>query len=283
MLGGFDPVTLALIGRLAGLAGGMLGIGGSLVMIPALTELLGPDQHLYQAAAMIVSFFVVVPAVYQHHRAGAVEWITVRRIVPAALLAVIVGVVVSESAIFAGDNEAYLSGLFGLFLFSVSGYDVYRLFRRDKRLPTPGEGASERSGAIPCISRRLAACVAVPTGLVAGLLGVGGGVLAVPLQRRFMNIPMRKAIANSATVIIATSLIGAAVKNYAYFIEHDRSLRSFALATILIPTAILGSMAGSRLTHRLPIKYVKTAFFLLLSLAANRQTYEAATSVLIGG
>ena len=70
---GFDLIALALIGLLAGLLGGLLGIGGSIVMIPAMTEVLGPDQHLYQAAAMTVNFFVVVPAVIRHSRAGAIS------------------------------------------------------------------------------------------------------------------------------------------------------------------------------------------------------------------
>ena len=74
----------------------MLGVGGSLIMILALTELLGPDQHLYQSAAMIVNFFVVVPAVIQHRRAKVIELTTVMRLIPLAFAAVIVGVMMSE-------------------------------------------------------------------------------------------------------------------------------------------------------------------------------------------
>ncbi|MCH9003289.1 MAG: TSUP family transporter, partial [Planctomycetes bacterium] len=64
---------MLLIGLFTGVVGGLLGVGGSIVMIPAMTEVIGPDQHLYQAAAMIVNFFVVVPAVYQHRKAGAID------------------------------------------------------------------------------------------------------------------------------------------------------------------------------------------------------------------
>ena len=56
-------VALVVIGLLTGVVGGMLGVGGSIVLIPAMTEVLGPNQHLFQATAMIVNFFVVVPAV----------------------------------------------------------------------------------------------------------------------------------------------------------------------------------------------------------------------------
>jgi len=266
----FELLALALIGLFAGLVGGMLGVGGSIVMIPAMTEVLGPDQHLYQAAAMIVNFFVVVPAVYQHRRAGAVEAATVLRIVPLAAVAVIGGVAISELPFFAGRGEANLRGLFALFLLFVAGFDFYRLFR--SRVDRGGASAGEpqrRTG------WTRAACVAVPTGLIAGLLGVGGGIVAVPLQRWLLRIPMRTAVANSATIIIATSLIGSFFKNAAYVADHDGSTQSFLLAAILIPTAIVGSLFGSRLTHQLPLKVVKAAFFALLFAGALRLTYKA--------
>ncbi|MCH7721444.1 MAG: TSUP family transporter, partial [Planctomycetes bacterium] len=116
------------IGSAAGLVGGLLGVGGSIVMIPAMTELLGPQQHLYQAAAMMVNLFVVIPAVYQHARANAIRFEVVRWIVPAAMVSVVIGVRVSEHAIFAGDGQRYLIAVFGLFLFYVTGYQVWKLW-----------------------------------------------------------------------------------------------------------------------------------------------------------
>lgn len=240
-------------------------------MIPALTELLGPDQHLYQSAAMIVNFFVVVPAVIQHRRAKAIEITNVMKLIPLAIAAVIVGVMISELPIFSGEGEAYLRGLFGLFLLCVCLGDLYRLSMRKKISKETTTLKTNKS----CVGWIHASWVAVPTGLVAGLLGVGGGVLAVPLQHKLLKVPMRKAIANSATLIIATSIVGAYLKNSAYYTQHDQSLKSFMLAGCLIPTAIVGSMLGSRLTHRLPQRYIKTAFFILLSVVAVRLTYHA--------
>ena len=100
----------------------------------------------------------------------------------------------------------------------------------------------------------------------------------MPLQRRLLSIPLRVAIANSATVIIPTSLIGSAVKNYAYMTENNYSCEPMLLAAVLIPTAIIGSLIGSRLTHKLPLKVVKAAFCVLLAVAAIRFTFQAAVS-----
>ncbi|MFQ5412867.1 MAG: sulfite exporter TauE/SafE family protein [Phycisphaerae bacterium] len=260
--------ALLTIGLLAGVTGGLLGVGGSIVMIPALTEVLGPNQHLYQAAAMIVNFFVVVPAVVQHRRAGAIDRVSVARLIPPAAIAVVVGVLISELDVFAGGGERHLRGLFGLFLLGVCVTDLYRLVR-------PPPGTPDQASARPRAGWRFAAAVAVPTGLVAGMLGVGGGVLAVPLQRRWLGVPIRRAIANSATIIVATSVIGAGLKNYALITTHGYRLQAVIIAATLAPTAIIGSLVGSRLTHRLPIRHVKIAFLVLLAVAAVRLTYRA--------
>jgi len=279
-------VQLMMIGLVAGSFGGMLGIGGSLIMIPAMSEVLGPNQHLYQAAAMIVNVFVAAPAVYQHRKAGAIEWATVSRMFPIAALAVIGGVLLSELPVFAGDRgEPYLRGMFGLMLLALVGYELYRLVRRAApKLPFfPGSSTAllKQEGNAKTHPRgwSFAAIVAAPTGLVAGLMGVGGGAVAVPLQRRFLGMPMRTAIANSSAVIVATATVGALAKNIAYAADHTGPTSPFLLAAVLIPTAIVGSLFGSRLTHRLPIRAIKVAFLVFLLVAAVRLTSKAAFEI----
>lgn len=273
-------LTLAAIGLVAGMAGGMMGIGGSLVMIPAMDLFLGPDQHLYQAAAMIVNFFVAAPAVHQHRRAGAIDLPTVGRLLPLAIVAIVGGVALSEHGLFTGGHSVRLRGLFGVFLLAVCVADALRLFRPRTSAGTPAPGAEDVGFGPATLSWSRAALVAVPTGLVAGLLGVGGGVVAVPLQRKLLRLPLRTAIANSAAVIVATSVIGAAAKNYAYIVDHGDGLRPLALSVCLIPLAIVGSTIGSRLTHRIPIAWVKLGFATVLVLAAVRLIYPAVVHTL---
>ena len=67
-----NPVEIGLIGLVAGVLGGMLGVGGSVIIIPGMTIVLGYDQHLYQAAAMVANVAVSIPATMRHYKAGAV-------------------------------------------------------------------------------------------------------------------------------------------------------------------------------------------------------------------
>lgn len=276
-MGLLEFLTVTLIGLFAGLVGGMLGVGGSIVMIPALTESLGPNQHLYQAAAMIVNLFVVVPAVIRHRRVGAIDSRSVLAMLPMAAVAVVVGVLVSESGVFLNEGEVYLRGLFALFLLTSAAVELYRLRRRNA--DRDADDTAKRSAHTRGPSLTLQGAVAIPVGLVAGLLGVGGGVLAVPLQRRLLGLPIRTAIANSATIIIATSLIGAIAKNYSLIVHRGGDYRSLILAATLAPLAIIGSWIGSHLTHRLPVRIVKTAFLVLLIVAGMRLAYKAATAI----
>ncbi|MCH8967183.1 MAG: sulfite exporter TauE/SafE family protein [Planctomycetes bacterium] len=304
-----EGVLLAVTGLVAGLCGGLLGIGGSIIMIPAMTELMGVRQHLYQAAALVVNFFVAVPALRQHVRAKAVAAPLLWKLIPVAMFASVLGVACSELAIFRGANTVYLTALFGLFLFYVAGYDIVRLVGggvRSRGVSRRAGTTGESNGALPLVgdegasapptrgdatssTRRRAIVtmtavlmVALPTGFVSGLLGVGGGIVAVPLQRRLLHLPLRTAIANSAAMIVGLSVVGATAKHIALAMHHPeyRLYEPVRLAIFLIPTAIIGASIGGRLTHVWPIKWVHVAFVILILFAgvrlASRALNEAA-------
>ena len=87
-----EVISLLAVGLGAGAIGGMVGVGGSIVIIPVLTLVMHHDQHLSQAAAMIVNVFVAAPALVRHHRADAVRWDIMVRMLPWGLVLIVVGV-----------------------------------------------------------------------------------------------------------------------------------------------------------------------------------------------
>ena len=123
---------LAGIGALMGVYGGLLGIGGSVVMIPALVLLWGENQHLYQASAMICNFFVAGSSALAHRKADALMPEVVKFLIPAAVVGVLAGVALSNSRLFAHGRSYLLARLFGIFLVYVVIYNCFRLARSFK-------------------------------------------------------------------------------------------------------------------------------------------------------
>ncbi len=259
-----EIVTLLVLGLAAGALGGLLGIGGSIVMIPVLTLVLGRNQHLSQASAMIVNVFVSAPAVLQHHRAGAINWTIAARMLPAGLICIILGVEASNIV-----KASMLEKVFGVFLIYVAAVNIPKLF--EGREPTT-DGREDLHGGwlLPSVAGAL-------MGLIAGLLGVGGGIVAVPVLQRICRLPLRCCIAVSATTMCVTAPLGAVRKNMALSRILPEAAEivqpvtdSLMIAGYLIPTAILGALLGARLTHTLPLKWVRLAFILLLSIASAK-------------
>jgi len=272
--------TQAAIGFLAGLLGGLLGIGGSVIIIPALIIYLshtggygGSSQHLLQAAAMICNVFVAAPAVVAHWRARAIMKSLVVFLIPSALVGIFLGVTLSNSSSFARENGTYLAMILAGFLVYVAGYNTWRLFDKTDL----GRHFDQR----PKPPAWSVIAVGIPMGFTAGLLGIGGGAICVPLQQILLKVPLRRAIANSATTIVCVSAIGAMYKNFTLPDHGVAVSSSLRLAAMLIPTAIVGSYLGGKLTHALPRKVLRLVFIVFMTTIAYltfSRAWQAATT-----
>ena len=118
--------------------------------------------------------------------------------------------------------------------------------------------------------------VGLVTGIVGGLLGIGGGNISVPLLQRFARLPLRQCIATTAAFMCISASVGAVRKNLALPALTDSAglplgldwHESLRIAACLAPTAVLGGLIGGRLTHILPLRWVRLSFILLLAWAA---------------
>ncbi len=261
-----DIVVLILIGLITGAFGALLGLGGGIILIPALNQVFGAHQHLHQACAMILNFVVVTAAVYGHRKAGVLRYDILKSTIPAAICGVILGVELSEMRLFEGEQQRLLTALFGVFLLCAAGFNLKRVIRPSATIRD--EAPSET--AVPFWKAIL--FVGAPTGLLSGLLGVGGGIIAVPAQQIFLRVGLRHAIGNSAATICGLSLVGALAKNYHWCANHDEDpFAPLAIALFVVPGAVLGGLIGSKLTHALPTRWVGGSLAVVLIIAGLRQ------------
>ncbi len=260
-----DILPLLLTGVFAGMLGGLLGIGGSVIMIPAMAVLFAQrewsDQHLIQAAAMLVNVAVAFPAALKHRKMGAFRADLFKAMLPATLVFIIIGVLVSDQI-----DSYWLRRLFALFLIYVSVSSIVKAIR--KRLPhepknervTPGRGSF----------------VGGVMGFLSGLLGIGGGAIAVPLAHVVCRLQLKNCIAVSSMIMCVTVGFGAALK-IALLPGHGHSVAEpFILFLCLAPTAILGSVIGASLTHRIPARSLRFVFGVVMIIVAVRMWMSSA-------
>ena len=270
-----EYILYILIGITAGTLGGLLGIGGSIIVIPALILITsfnntydGHTQHLIQAVGMICNFCVSLPAAFGHWQSRAVIKSLVKRLVPAALVGVIIGVFCSNLPLFAGPNGKYLSVLLGCFLFYVACFNFYQLLKKNKNIDSEQCQPNYENKAGILFSGGI-------VGLIAGLLGVGGGSICVPCQQVFFKVPLKNAIANSSCTILGIVFVGAIYKNATLSIHSIEVIKSFKLAACIAPSAMVASYFGSKLTHKFNQNILRIIYLVFMYTVSILVVYKA--------
>lgn len=263
-----EMAAVALIGLIAGTLGGLAGVGGSIFILPALHIVFSPAifgesrdpqiHHLYMAAGMTVNVAVAVPSAIQHYRAGVVRTAALPVLLIATSLAVLVGVQVSN--LFSGET---LRLLLASFLTLYCAWNL-RMIARPRRRKFTGEGRIENHA-----RPRLAFCGAT-TGLLGGVLGLGGGFLMVPLLQLVCNFRLKNAIATSSAVLCLTSAIGAVFKMVTLPSHGETVGGALVYAGLMAPAAVIGALTGARLLHHLPVVGIRLVMTLLILIAATR-------------
>lgn len=182
-------IQLVFCGLGAGLLSGLLGIGGGTVLVPLLL-LLGHSPLQAIATSSLAIIVTASSGTLQNWRMGFIDLERVALLGVPALLAAQGGVLLADSM-----PEAWLLVSFGCLML----LNIYLLHLRQKLRPKLFKGPRLR----PTMARIVTGTVA---GAIAGLLGVGGGAIMVPLQMLLLQEPIKRAIQTSLGVIVLTAL-----------------------------------------------------------------------------
>ena len=255
------------IGLVSGFLGGLLGIGGGIVIVPALIILfdltgLMPLAHSTAAAvatSLAVIVFVSLSAAIAQVRAGKVQWLVVRRWAAPVVLGA-----ATASYLAPMLPVAAFRGFIGAFLALVA---VVMLTRWR---PSPHRSFPRAAAA---------AGVGYGAGLVSGIAGIGGGNVMVPTMIYF-NTPMHEATATSSSLGVPLAAAGAS--GYILFAPHLAGAPDFMLGYLHLPSAlglalgaVLAAPLGVRLAHQVDGVALRRLFGVLLILAAARMLHSA--------
>lgn len=251
-------VILLITGAVIGFISGFLGVGGGFLMVPVqywLLTVAGLDSTLAIRVAFATSLAVVIPTAlsgaWGHY---CRKCILVR---PFALMAIpgITGAI-AGATLSTHLPGALMKNVFGALIVIVA---VSMLFKKDSRDSQPVSGNIWRYIFWGFIF-----------GCVSGLLGIGGGIVMVPVMITVMRFPLIDAIGTSTALMLCFSVGG--VITYIvnglnvpglppYSLGYVNILQAFILAAASVPMA----QAGVRAVHRIPAERVRTIFFIVMA------------------
>lgn len=277
-------LAAAAVGTAAGALSGLIGIGGGAIMVPFLyfafahPETFGVHIPAAQQAvsAHATSLAAIVPislrGVWIYHRAGLVDWATVRRMgIPSAASAVL-----GARLAIAVPTEL-LKALFGLFLLAAA----LRLLWGGR-----GEEADSRTSKPRRYTGR-AIAGGLSVGLFSSVLGVGGGIVAIPILIQLLHLPLRR-VSPTSLAIIACTATAAVVGYLVAGARVDPGLTGaltyveIAAAVALTLGAFLSIKLGTILHRRLPVRSLRWLFAAVFLLIGIRLAVQNLLHVLSG-
>ncbi len=245
--------ALALAGGLvAGVAGGLFGVGGGILLVPILTGVFRVSQHQAHGTSLAVIGATALAGLLVYGAHANVAWVT----------AALVGLASAFTARLGARLAGRLSGpalarAFAAFLVLVA-------LRMLWRAPAPAEHALALGAAGIAVDLALGAAI----GLLAGFMGVGGGILAVPAFTLLLGMTQQAAQGTSLAVILVAAPMGA--------LEHARRGN---LVMRLVPWMAVGGAIGAPLASAwaqgLPHATLARAFAVFLLASAAHTWWRA--------
>jgi uncharacterized membrane protein YfcA len=256
-------LEIGAVAAVAAILGSMLGLGGGVFLVPILTLFFGIDPKFAVGASAVV---VVTNSVV-----GSTNHLRIRFTNPR--LAMLLQIATAAGAI-AGALYGVLADprVIYIVLGAVLVYAAVSMVVRSERqvtAPPPGAPDSLKLGAAfrdPAIKEDVGYIpinvgwgmgVGVGAGVISGMLGVGGGVVMVPVMNLLMRVPVKAAVGTSTFMVGMTSVATA-------FVFYSRG---FIDPTLVVPAIIgvfLGGQIGSRLTRRIKAQRLALLFALIL-------------------
>ncbi|OZI17673.1 hypothetical protein CAL18_10960 [Bordetella genomosp. 7] len=235
-------------GALIGFLGGVLGIGGGMIAIPALALLLDMPQQLAQGTAMIMVLPTIMMAVRKYNQQSRID----RPVALAGALGAVLSTWVG-ARLALGIPSGTLRLGFAVFLFFVAVFYVYRLVRRQ------GPAAQRRAGQghAPAFTRTRAALLGAASGILGGFFGVGGAVMAVPILTTVFRQSQTTAQALALTMVIPGSMV--ALTTYSVAGQAD-----WRIGLPLAVGSLLFVPMGVRIAYRLPERRLRACFAAML-------------------
>ena len=246
-------LVLGGIGVIGGILSGLVGVGGGIVFVPGLVYAGGWEIKEAVAASLVIIVFSALSGTIRNARSDdPVNWrvagLLSLTVAPSSLIGVFISRVSPEIVV----KVTFAVLLLALAYPTVRGRGEYDPDRKD-------------------IPLALVFLAGIFIGALSGLVGVGGGVMMVPLMVLGMGLTTKGAVSTSLAVVMFTGLVGAA----GYVATGFRDPQDLLSLPPLIVGSMVGAPLGVRLRDRLPSGAIRVLFGGFMVIVALRLLGEA--------
>ena len=261
-----------MTGILAGAMAGLFGLGGGIVIVPALSYIFLnaphiPNDHIMHMAAgtsLAAMVITVQASARAHYSHGRILWPVYKRMMPGLIIGTLFGVFLADNL-----NTQILRLIFSFLLIFIA----LRMIIKEQL---------SKASRLPGRTAMVSASSAI--GTTAGLLGIGGGVLMIPYLTHY-NIPMRNTAGVSSVSSFTVALIGSIACVITGLDELDLPKWSTgyiywpAVLSIVVTSSVAAPIAAKH-AYRLPVNTLKKLFALILMIIGTHMLFYSLKGIL---
>jgi len=266
-------ITCVVLGSIVGFAAGLLGIGGGLIIVPALVYLLplaGVDINVVMPMALATSLATIVitsfSAALAHHRNQNIPWSIANQLMIAIACGSLLGAYIADSL-----SVNALKNTFAVAVLILATY----MFFSVKSTKANVEELQDNNN-LP--SHYLLKAISFFVGILASLMGISGGVMLIPILVYF-TMPLRQAIGVATVCGLTVAVFG--VSGYILAGWNNANLPDFSIGYVYIPalfgmviTSSIFAPVGVKWATKLPVRTLKKAFVLFLMIVAIKMMFS---------
>lgn len=249
------------IGLLSGILSGLLGLGGGIVIVPALVFIFSwqdfPKElyiHMATGTSLAVVMFTTAMAAWSQHKRNSVAWDLIPYLVPGMVLGAILGVISGKYM-----SAHALRYTFALFCFVLALKLIF------------AQGESVKVKRVS-YSKQILILIGLLAGALSGMLGIGGGSILIPILM-WLGLSMTSVSGTAVACAFPTAVTGTIISILVSL--HSTALPPYSTGYIYWPAvfilaiiSMLAAPVGVALAHRLPEKIVKRIFGVVLVFIA---------------
>ena len=245
-----SALRCALVGLVAGFLSGIFGVGGGILIVPALVLVLGFEQREAHGTSLAAVLPIALSSLTSYALEDKVDW----RVGALLAIGAVAGAVLGTHILHRLPHDALAVG-FSLLLIATAT----RLLLDHS--DATGRGTIHVLGAIALVM------IGFATGILAGLLGVGGGIVMVPVMVVGFGIPAAIAKGTSLMVIVPTAIMGT-------WRNRKKRNADIRVATILGLAGVVSAFVGGQISVGMSEQLSNVLFSILLLIVAARMLWQ---------